>query len=72
MPLYEHIKLGFVSKEVIQIEEDTQKIIAEYKSMLDASHITGIDMSGIAKMCRGEQYTARGLMVILVQVLIML
>lgn len=40
--------------------------------MSDASRITGIDMSGIAKTCRGEQYTARGLMVILVQVLIML
>ena len=72
MPPYEHIKLGFVSKEVIHIEEDTQKIIAEYKSMSDASRITGIDMSGIAKTCRGKQYTARGLKVILVQVLIML
>ena len=62
MPPYEHIKLGFVSKEVIQIEEDTQKIIAEYKSMLDASRITGIDMTGIAKTRRGEQYTAGGYM----------
>lgn len=60
MPLYECIKSKSVPKEVIQIEEDTQEIIAEYKSMSDASRITGIDISGIAKVCKGEQYTAGG------------
>ena len=43
-----------VLKEVIQIEEDTQEIIAVHKSMLDALRITGIDISGIAKVCKGE------------------
>ena len=60
LPPYEYKKAPIVPKAVFQIEEATKKIIAEYKTMAEASRITGIDISGIASACKGTQYTAGG------------
>lgn len=57
---YEYVKPKIIPKEVLQIAKDTKRIVAEYKTISDASCVTGIDISGIAKVCKNKQRTAGG------------
>ena len=47
------------SKKVIQMDLNGV-VMAEYKSVSDASEITGFNISSIAKVCRGERRHADG------------
>lgn len=60
LPPYEYKRASIVPKAVFQIDEVTKKIIAEYKTMAEASRVIGVDISGIASVCKGTQYTAGG------------
>lgn len=46
-------------KTVIQIGKDGS-ILAEYKSVVEASKITGVNKTSIAKVCRGERKRSGG------------
>ena len=60
IPPYEPTKAKGIPKAVLQIAEDTKKIIMEYETISSASRATGIDVSGIANVCKGVQWTAGG------------
>ena len=60
LPPYECVKLKIIPREVFQIDADTKEIVAEYETVTDASRATGVDTSGITKVCRDKQRKAGG------------
>ena len=51
---------GKLSKTVLQIDKNTNEIIAEFKSTKDVKRQLGIDSGNISRCCLGKQKTAYG------------
>lgn len=60
LPSFKNTSMKIIPKEVVQIDVSTGAPIAEYSTIADASRKTGVDVSGIAKVCKGVQNTAGG------------
>ena len=42
-------------KAVFQIDKETDVTLVEFKSMSEASRVTGVPVDGISKACRGHK-----------------
>ena len=52
--------LGKIRREVLQIDEKTNEIIATYKSTIEAMQQTKVHRTNIARCCNGERKTSGG------------
>ena len=49
-----------LSKPVLKIDKETNEIVAEYPSVMEATRQTGSSIGNISKCCNGKQKTYKG------------